>query len=578
MRICAEGRRWVHTKIIMTYKVIALKHRPQNFSEIIAQEHITLTLKNAVAFGKIHHGYLFSGPRGTGKTTTARVLSKALNCENPTDGEPCSICNSCLEIASGNSPDVIEIDAASNRGIDDIRDLREAIRYTPIRSKYKIYIIDEVHQLTSEAFNALLKTLEEPPKHGIFIMATTEPQKVPATIMSRCLKFDFRLIPLPKLINAVKSICDKEGVVLDEEGMELICTKASGSLRDALSLLDQVIASSDEKINSEKVSEILGLVDKKVLLEISISISRSKPLEVIKLFRTFINSGGNIEYFLESLNKHFRDLLVIKLDNDGQYLGEIAGDYLEGYREALKNLDEGKLLRMLNISAELFAGFRRKTIEPIISIELALIKMANLEKTIDLEKLLKMEYSNANIAADFKEPDIFDFPQKAQQPTSIPNNHPELKIIPKEESIKGKIPIKIDRNDWGSVLSGWKLVVEEMSKKRKTLWALLNGAIPKALDNNTLTLKVTNSGIPNLINTPNNIKALNLLTEKIFGTPIRLEFNFDSKSDALTEKSNPEKQNKPMFAGPTGDKIIDSALKKFGGHLVDWKPKDKEGN
>jgi DNA polymerase-3 subunit gamma/tau len=246
----------------MTYIVLARRWRPQQFNELIGQEHVSKTLANAIETGRIAHSYIFAGPRGIGKTTTARILAKALNCEKGPTPTPCDACSPCQSIIKGNSLDVLEIDGASNRGIDEIRNLRENIRFTPSQGKYRIYIIDEVHMLTKEAFNALLKTLEEPPKHAIFIFATTEIFRVPATILSRCQRFDFKRIAINTIIDQLQRICAAENIQVEADALLQIAKKADGSMRDAQSILDQIISYSGEQISSAQVSTALGIINR----------------------------------------------------------------------------------------------------------------------------------------------------------------------------------------------------------------------------------------------------------------------------------------------------------------------------
>jgi DNA polymerase-3 subunit gamma/tau len=561
----------------MVYQVIALKHRPQRFADVVAQDHIILPLKNAVVTGKIHHGYLFTGPRGTGKTTTARLLSKALNCENLRDGEPCNECVSCKEISAGVSPNVIEIDAASNRGIDDIRQLRESIRYSPIGASYKIYIIDEVHQLTSEAFNALLKTLEEPPAHGIFILATTEPQKVPATIMSRCLRFDFRLVPLPVLIDTVESICRLEGIETERDAVEAICIKADGSVRDAFSLTDQVISTGLKKIDAATTADILGLVDKSMLVGISAAISSSKPLDAISIFNDFVRQGGNIEYFVDSLNRHIRDLFVIKVNPDDRAAGTGA-DFAGEYREIADRLDEGQILRMLNITAELFAGLRRKTVDPIVAVELALIKMAGLDRTVSIDRLLKMDSHSAGPAAD-QVIDMFN-----PSDTESTAGQPKIESAQKKPRFAAQpVPVSVPPSELtiDAVREKWQAFIQEVNKKRRTLWANLNGSLPVSLEGNLLTLKTAHNGIAGVANMPQNLKVIESLTERIFGKVLRFEYKVVDRvkqTDAGMPKgvrsgraqNDKKKVDEERLPGPSGDEIVDQILEDWGGRLVNY--------
>jgi DNA polymerase-3 subunit gamma/tau len=293
----------------MSYTAIPRKYRPQKFSEVTGQEFITETLKNAIKTGKFAHAYIFAGPRGVGKTTTARIVAKALNCENPKDGEPCNECAQCLEITKGTHPDVIEIDAASNRGIDQIRELRESVIYSPAKGKKKVYIIDEFHMLTKEAFNALLKTLEEPPEHVVFILATTELDKIPETILSRCQKFIFRRIPQELIVKTLSEICKRENVEFEEEALRLVAVSSEGCMRDAESLLDQLIALGEGKIETRSVSEFLGLLtgrELKELLKLGFEGNKEELKNRIKnLERNGYNPTYVIKQLLETVEREF---------------------------------------------------------------------------------------------------------------------------------------------------------------------------------------------------------------------------------------------------------------------------------
>lgn len=373
----------------MTYLALARKCRPQKFSEVISQEHITKTLSNAILAGRIHHAYLFSGPRGTGKTTTARILAKSLNCANPKAAEPCDECPSCRDIISGVSPNVLEIDAASNRGIDDIRNLREFIKYSPVGGKYKIYIIDEVHQLTSEAFNALLKTLEEPPAHGVFVFATTEPQRVPLTVLSRCLRFDFRLLPFSKIAEFLQRLCDAEGVKIEPGALNLVASKAEGSMRDGLSLLDQILSFGEKKISLEMVTSTLGIMDRETLFGLSEVIFERESGRALKIVNDFALSGGSFELLATSLQEHLRNLLFAKVAPDIGELLEVTDKDLERYRELAEGYEESDILRAINLFSELEITLKRKTSEPRIATEITIVKAASLDRTVKIEKILK---------------------------------------------------------------------------------------------------------------------------------------------------------------------------------------------
>ena len=315
----------------MTYISLYRKWRPQNFDEVIGQGPIVKTLQNAIKLGRLSHAYLFSGPRGTGKTTTARVLAKALNCEKGPTPDPCGKCDRCIRIKDGHSVDVIEIDAASNRGIDEIRELRERVRFSPIEGDYKIYIIDEVHMLTQEAFNALLKTLEEPPKHIIFVLATTEPTKVPLTILSRCQRLDFGRIPLRDIMDHLLKVAKGEGFKIDEEALNLIARSADGSMRDAVSLLDQLVSFCGNSITFDDVVTVLGTADEELLFLFGDAISSGDIAKGFDLVGKAVKEGMAIPQVTKDLVGHFRHMLLIKvgstegIDLTKEYLEKLKG-------------------------------------------------------------------------------------------------------------------------------------------------------------------------------------------------------------------------------------------------------------
>jgi DNA polymerase III subunit gamma/tau len=393
----------------LEYLVLARKFRPQSFEDVAGQEHVVKTLRNAISQGHVAHAFLFSGPRGVGKTTIARILAKSLNCEKGPTPIPCNECSNCREITDGSSLDVREIDGASNRGIDEIRELRENVKFAPAAARYKIYIIDEVHMLTREAFNALLKTLEEPPAHVKFIFATTENYKVPATILSRCQCYDFRRISLQEIAENLRKVADAEKIQISEVALAWIAEAGDGSMRDAQSVFDQVISYAGMNINDTDVEDILGLVDRKYLFRLSESVLQRDAGACLIVLEEAYLAGLDMKQFYQMMLKHFRNMLLVKIAADGSSSFDITAEQIEALKKQVKNATRETLQRYLEILIGEEDSFRRSQ-ETRLKLETIIVRMSYLEPVIpigeivaaieDIEKKLQQGFVAAEITRE----------------------------------------------------------------------------------------------------------------------------------------------------------------------------------
>ena len=352
----------------MEHLALYRKYRPTSFDEVVGQEHITRALKNQILSGNIGHAYLFTGSRGVGKTSVARIFAKAVNCLNAVDGSPCGKCESCLKLDSQNDINVIEIDAASNNKVDDVREIREKVKFTPVDAKYKIYIIDEVHMLTDSAFNALLKTLEEPPKHVIFILATTEVHKLPATILSRCTRFDFRLVGLNDLQQLLKKVFEKENIEYDDDAVKAIAVAGEGSVRDTLSIADCVISYSSGKVTLECAQQVLGRTNEHLMIEFFNMLSDKNVGGLLELVNNIDSSGKNMAVFVKDLSRHARNLLICKSCSNPNDILNMTQDSFDSLKEQAQNFAEKTLIHYMQV----FGGAEnelRYTISPRLLLE-----------------------------------------------------------------------------------------------------------------------------------------------------------------------------------------------------------------
>ncbi len=376
----------------MSYQVLARKYRPQKFSDVIGQEHVTRTLKNAIEQQRIAHGYIFSGHRGIGKTTIARILAMALNCRS-TDHpvpEPCGVCDSCVEIRQGNAVDVIEIDAATNRGIDEIRELRDAARYRPARDRYKIWILDEAHQITDAAFNALLKTLEEPPSHVIFMMATTQPEDIPQTIRSRCQHFSFHAVSFDDIVGQLRDIAKQEGISADDNALAMLAEAGDGSMRDALSIMDQAIASCGDTLSADVVRGLVGTVGSDVLEDVMDAVARNSSEDVLRTIDRLLVEGQSAQHFARQMVRFLRNTVVAKVAGSDSPVLQISSDERARVSRVAERFSEEDLTRFLQIMLRTHSDLGYKQ-EQRFHLELGLLKLVHAQRLLPLEQLLSGE-------------------------------------------------------------------------------------------------------------------------------------------------------------------------------------------
>jgi DNA polymerase-3 subunit gamma/tau len=446
----------------MPYTVFALKWRPKNFDEIIGQSHIVSTLKNAIQKNRLPHAYLFAGPRGVGKTSTARILAKALNCKDGPTVNPCLKCSACKEISEARSLDVIEIDGASNRGIDEIRVLRENVKFSPAMGKFKIYIIDEVHMLTQEAFNALLKTLEEPPEFVKFIFATTQPNKVIPTILSRCQRFDFRRIPAMEITAQLERIIAKEDILVDKEVLFAIAKSSDGSLRDAESVLDQLVSFSKENISLKDVISVLGLVEQEALFEITDKIIQKDAKGALGLLNTLVDNGKDINVFLNSIIEHFRNLMIAKVTRGDAKLIDLPAESCE------------KILRQ----SEAF------TLEEIFSAFNTMVKTQEMSKRLESMRI-PLEVNLIKLAYDKKGEPPRESGHPPKQKQNIDNLEP-VKDKNDDEVIKSEDPVSVISLE--NIKGSWQNIINSLSGIKMSVATYLNEGEPIKLQRNILTV------------------------------------------------------------------------------------------
>ena len=507
----------------MAYLVLARKWRPQNFTDLIGQEHVSQTLANAIRSGRIHHAFLFTGARGVGKTSAARILAKALNCDEGLSDQPCGICSSCTEITAGQGLDVIEVDGASNTGVDDVRELRENIRYLPNRSRYKIFIIDEVHMLSTNAFNALLKTLEEPPEHAKFIFATTEPHKIPITILSRCQRFDFRKIPLARVASRMREISDAEQLTISDRSLSLVARQGEGSMRDALSTLDQVIAFSGEQVDDEAVQTLLGMVDRRLLLDTVEAVLQRDSRRALDAVRRVDQLGLALRRFTQDLLEMFRGMVICKVVEDPAEMLDLVGEELKELKALAEEASLDDLQRIVTLLMKTQTELVNSSF-PLLTLEMSLVRLATLAPTQDLAKLISHIESLEKRLATTPLPKT---QHPAQRPTSsstpsarpAPASAPTTPIpSPDPPPKKPEAPVATSTES-----KGWQGLVEQVKQSRPMLGSVLEHGRLLKLELPVIEIGYTKgSFMISQLQEQDISQDLEVLTTEYFGQPVKL--------------------------------------------------------
>jgi len=565
----------------MTYISLYRKWRPQSFKELVGQDHVAKTLSNAIKNNRIAHAYLFSGPRGTGKTSTAKILAKAINCDNGPSVDPCQKCNNCLTITDGSSLDVLEIDAASNRGIDEIRDLREKAKFVPTGASKKVYIIDEVHMLTQEAFNALLKLLEEPPSHVIFVLATTEPSKVIPTIISRCQRFDFRRIQFPDLIKHLEKVAIKEKIEFEHSAIEIIAKQAQGGLRDALGLLDQLSSYAVKKIKKSDVIDLLGLIGSERLFEAGMIIDEGKTDKIFSISLRLSDEGRDFRQFLKEMVEHFRNIFILQNGGDENVIMATTED-VASLKDAAIKFSKAMVRRLLDIFGDALIDMKQEGDHKLV-FELAMLKAMSpgTEESLDAvhQRLDDIERGAVEKGDNDQEKtnakDLSRQPKKADVSSEQKAAAKNLKEAPSEKSADASI-------DKSGVTSStmtkrelerfWPTILAKVKQKSLPVHAILIECVPIEVKDNKLIVGVEQDWQLTLLNKDNNKQTIASAINDILLSDLSVLFKTSAMASpetaheieqTITEMEKAEEKN----VGETEDKIK-MLQDKFGAEIV----------
>lgn len=528
----------------MAYTALYREWRPKNFEDVVGQEHITTTLKNQIQNDRIAHAYLFCGTRGTGKTSTAKVMAKALNCLNPVNGDPCNECEMCKKINEGLAIDVTELDAASNNGVDKIRDIIDDAKYPPQEARFKVYIMDEVHMLSMGAVNAFLKTLEEPPANVIFILATTDPQKLPITILSRCQRFDFKRISKSDISDRLRKIVGAQGVLADEKSLELISRVSDGAMRDALSILDQAIAMGDGSVNYDSVVGMLGLVTNEYLFNITSAIIERNIQKAMNIIEEVVYAGKDINLFIKDLTGHFRNLLMAKVTNNPEEVLDMSMENINLIKEQGSRIRVEEIMRDIRILQEA-EGNAKISKQARLYLELATIKMCKIEYDTSSEVILARINRLEEVIKSGKI-QVAQAQQGSNQDDEVSNVQKRVAtqdVINKEQAVTETPVIEVNTNattSIGDIQRAWHDILEALKARRAmVIYASLMTGRPVACNNGVVVIKYEEEYAFNKIRLekPENIKVINEVVSEVMRERLKVRFTVETKEEA---ERNPE--------------------------------------
>ena len=562
----------------MAYQSLYRRFRPRTFDSLLGQEHVTTILKNQIKNNNIAHAYLFCGTRGTGKTSAAKIFSRAVNCLESEDGNPCNECEVCKGILDDSIMDVVEMDAASNNSVEDVRELREKVKYPPSKGRYKVYIIDEVHMLSKGAFNALLKTLEEPPKHLLFILATTEPQKLPTTIQSRCQRFDFKRISVTDIVKNMKDICESLNINVEERGLNLIARNADGAMRDALSILDQCVSFTDGEVTYDDVLSILGTVNTDLIFDISDAIIDKNLSKALELVNDIVQNGKDVNQFIKDLIHHFRNLMIAKSTDNLNNIIDGSDEFINKLKDQANKVNLNDIIRNINILSEAENNSKWSS-QPRVVLEVSIIKLADTKTDLSVDGLvsrineLEKLISSGNIRVSEtaktgeKTPEVKREISKTNSKKATPSKGEKVEAVDNQDN---QNDITYDNDiSFGKIENSWPDILNMIKGDRISIQALLKEGQIRTLNNKTLIISFDDGFAfhRDAVNKNENKEYVKNMINKYLKTNLDVKFVMDSEIDIQSGESTDTSGDE----NEDNDILVNKAKEIFGEDLVEVK-------